>query len=265
MVNSTAEGAGVPPGKLDLREAVNLANVLSGAQTITFNSTVFATAQTITLTAGELELSNTTGTETITGPAAGLTVSGGHQSRVFQVLPRTIPQASISGLAITGGVYNDGTLALSDYTVSGNAFAVGGGVENDGTLTMTDCTVSGNSALNSGGGVWNHGTLTLTDCTVSGNSAADGGGLYNDFESTAESDQLHGQRQRGLRERRRLIQRVQGLRPPIQPSEPDRHDRRRQHEPIRPERHRQRQRQRRERLIQPHRHRRRGWVERVRS
>ena len=42
-------------------------------------------AQTITLTQGQLELSNTSGTETITGPAAGVTVSGGGLSRVFQV------------------------------------------------------------------------------------------------------------------------------------------------------------------------------------
>ena len=77
VVNSTADGAGVLPGKMDLRGAVDLANILSGARTITFDPTVFAAAQTITLTAGQLELRNTSGTETITGPAAGLTISGG--------------------------------------------------------------------------------------------------------------------------------------------------------------------------------------------
>ena len=41
--------------------------LLGRRQTITFDPTVFATAQTITLTAGQLELSNTSGTETITG------------------------------------------------------------------------------------------------------------------------------------------------------------------------------------------------------
>ena len=44
-------------------------------------------AQTITLTGGQLELSDTSGTETITGPAAGVTVSGDKTSRVFQVDP----------------------------------------------------------------------------------------------------------------------------------------------------------------------------------
>ena len=71
VVNSTADGSGNQPGKLDLRGAVNLADVLTGAQTITFDPTVFATAQTIVLTAGPLELSDTGGTQTITGPAGG--------------------------------------------------------------------------------------------------------------------------------------------------------------------------------------------------
>ena len=41
--------------------------------------------QTITLTHGQLELSDTAGPQTITGPAAGVTISGGGNSRVFQV------------------------------------------------------------------------------------------------------------------------------------------------------------------------------------
>ena len=72
-------------GQIDLRQAIGQANMNGGAETINFDSTVFSTPQTITLTGGQLELSDTTGTETITGPAAGVTVSGGGQSRVFQV------------------------------------------------------------------------------------------------------------------------------------------------------------------------------------
>ena len=185
MVNFTADGTGEVPGELTLREAVGMANDSSGAVTITFDPTVFATAQTIALTAGQLELSNTSGTETIIGPAAGLTISGGDQNRIFQV--DSSVTASISGLTITGG----------------NSANYGGGLLNDGTLSLTDCTVSGNSASRNGGGVdnsatadadrlrgqrqlgrlWrgreNFGTLTLTDCTVSGNSASYGGGLFN--------------------------------------------------------------------------------------
>ncbi len=181
VVSNTGDSG---PGSL--RQAILDANAQSGASDITFDPTAFATPQTISLTSGQLELSETTGTETITGPAAGLTISGGKQSRVFQVDQGVT--ASISGLTITGG---------------GNASA-GGGLFNLGTTTLTDCTVRGNSAGNDGGGVYNNGTVsgnsayggggmfnggggtaTLTDCTVSGNSASYGGGVYNDRGGTA--------------------------------------------------------------------------------
>ena len=88
-------------GPGSLRQAILDANAQQGAETITFDPTAFATPQTITLTQGQLELSDTTGTETITGPAAGVTVSGGGRSRVFQVDSGVT--ASISGMTITGG------------------------------------------------------------------------------------------------------------------------------------------------------------------
>ena len=124
-------------GKLDLRAAVNLANLLPGAHTITFDPTVFGTAQTITLTSGQLELSNMTGTLTIAGPALGVAVSGGGLSRVFQVDAGVT--ASLSGLAITGG---------------GGTADQGGGVLNlaKANLTLTDCTLSNDTASTSGGG-----------------------------------------------------------------------------------------------------------------
>ena len=96
VVSNTGDSG---PGSL--RQAILDANAQRGAETITFDPTVFATPQTITLTGSQLELSNTTGTETITGPAAGVTVSGGGTSRVFQVDAGVT--ASISGLTITGG------------------------------------------------------------------------------------------------------------------------------------------------------------------
>ena len=88
-------------GQIDLRQAIVQANTNGGTETITFDKTVFKTPQTITLTGTQLELSDTTGTETITGPAAGVTVSGGGKSRVFQVDAGVT--ASISGMTITGG------------------------------------------------------------------------------------------------------------------------------------------------------------------
>jgi hypothetical protein len=84
-----------------LRWAVGQANSAGGAETIAFDKTVFKTQQTIILTGTELELSDTSGTETITGPKAGVTVSGGGLSRVFQVDGGVT--ASMSALTITGG------------------------------------------------------------------------------------------------------------------------------------------------------------------
>ena len=56
------------------------------------------------------------------------------------------------------------------------ARASGGGLSNDGTLTLTNCTVSGNSSpgptnsdgVAAGGGLYNQETATLTGCTISG-------------------------------------------------------------------------------------------------
>ncbi len=202
----------------DLRYCINQANADDQANTIVFDSTVFRTPQTITLSGGQLELSDTGGAQTITGPAALVTIGASEQSSVFQVGGGVT--ASISGLAfsdygsgseysngvvlsnsgvlgldhctISGssanlnyarGVYNRGTANLSDCTITGGASqANGAGVYNSGTANLTGCTISGSSAIIArGGGVFNSrtGNLTLTDCTVSGNSAFNGGGVYN--------------------------------------------------------------------------------------
>jgi hypothetical protein len=129
------------------------------------------------------------GTSTIDGEGSrrGMTVNSG----VTAIVEHFVVQngSSVEG----GGIYNHGTLTLTDSTVSDNtvsaADSYGGGIYNHGTLTLTDSTVSGNTASSSefsyGGGIHNHyGTLTLTDSTVSGNTASInensyGGGISN--------------------------------------------------------------------------------------
>ena len=196
VVNTTADGGACPPGMLDLSGAIGLANITPGAATISFAPTIFAGHQTITLSAGQLELTNTTGTETIKAPGAGVTVSGNNASRVFQVDAGVT--ASVTGLTITGGnsgggsgggVLNSGTVSLTNCTVSGNSASGGngGGVANDtgAALSMMNCTVRDNTATYSfggtgyGGGVYNGGQPRSRRCTISGNSASgdlDGGG-----------------------------------------------------------------------------------------
>jgi parallel beta-helix repeat protein len=184
VVNYAMDDILSPLGDLSLREAVNLADVEDAAETITFSASVFDKLQTITLSDGDLALSDSGGTQTITGPAAGLIISGGGQSRVFQVNGDVT--ASISGLTISGGsttgngggLYNDGTTRLNDVTLSGNTATAGAGLWNNGTLTLTDSTIAGNTATGNGGGLGAAGgTASLSDCTISGNSAANGGGL----------------------------------------------------------------------------------------
>lgn len=104
-VNSLGDAGTGSNGAGDLRYCINQANANDQANTIVFDSSVFSTPQTITLSGGQLELSDTGGTQTITGPAAGVTIGGGN-SRVFQVDSGVA--ASISGLTISGGSTSSG-------------------------------------------------------------------------------------------------------------------------------------------------------------
>ncbi len=118
---------------------------------------------------------------TIQGAGAGAAIiDGGGVDRVFHILSGA--SVVISGVTIGGGVANDenGTLALRDCTVSGNAAgSYGGGVYTSGTLAISNCTVTGNSG-GSGAGIYNNGVLTVSNSAITGNSAAfDGGGLAN--------------------------------------------------------------------------------------
>ncbi|HET6248007.1 MAG TPA: Ig-like domain repeat protein [Tepidisphaeraceae bacterium] len=210
VVNTTAaSGAG------SLSAAIATANTAASDTTISFDPTVFATPQTITLAGTALELSNTAHSTTITGPTAGVTVNANSQSAVFIVDMGVT--ASISAFGVTGGsvggIENNGSLTLANDAISGNSnenitnmdFTVtvtdGGGIDNAGSISLTNCTISGNSftsagdALTSsdhgGGGIYNGGTATLTNCTLTSNTIEDadedtvgGGGIYNGGNAT---------------------------------------------------------------------------------
>ena len=188
VTNTSASGAG------SLAQAVATANGNSQANTIQFGP-LFNTRQTITLGA-QLELSDTNGAQTITGPANGVTVNGGGNSRVFQV-DRSVT-ASFSGLNITGGFADQGggvltlpgsNVTLNNCTISGNSVTQsnlpgnGGGIRNYGTATLNNCIVSGNTAEANGGGMFNSSgtTATLSNCSFNSNTASGGigGGISN--------------------------------------------------------------------------------------
>ena len=204
-----------PDANCSLRDAITAANAIQFASgvtastNITFEPSVFGTAQTITLANGVLPLASNI---SIAGPTTGsgvtqsnlLTVSGNQVSGVFSVnsgVTVALSQLVITKGATTGnvggaGIYNAGNLTVNLSTISGNEASAtsgttgGGGIVNTGTLTLSNSTVSGNSTVSSdeagGGGISNYGALTVSNSTIASNTAsvtsgteAGGGGIYS--------------------------------------------------------------------------------------
>jgi pentapeptide MXKDX repeat protein len=97
----------------------------------------------------------------VEGPGATIDASG-ITDRVFHILSGSV---TVTGVAIKNGGGN-----VDD----------GGGIYNAGTLTLTNATVSGNAATARGGGIYNSGTLALNNVTIADNTANNGGGISND-------------------------------------------------------------------------------------
>jgi hypothetical protein len=175
-------------GPGSLREQV--ANADSG------DTISFAVSGTIVLTNGELLINKNL---RISGPGAtNLAISAASLSRVVEILPHTT--ISISGLTICDGHAPDGTVGTSNNPAGGDG-AHGGGIYNAGSLTITQCVVSncvagvggpgrvigGLSGSSSdgtnwfggvggcGGGIYNAGKLSLTGSTFVLNSSGAGG------------------------------------------------------------------------------------------
>ena len=175
MVSNTNDGG---PGSL--RQAIELAFPVS---------VIFSVTGTITLTSGELLITNNL---TITGPgAANLAISGNHTNRVFEISPNAI--VSILGLTIRDGHAADGYKYNGPNGLGGSG-SYGGGIYNLGTLTLSNCALTDNSAGNGeagagaragvagfggsggdGGGIYNANTFQATACTFNGNQAGSGG------------------------------------------------------------------------------------------
>ncbi|MBO7725389.1 MAG: hypothetical protein J6S40_02880 [Thermoguttaceae bacterium] len=147
---------------ISLREAIYYAEE---GDTVTFDSSL--SGQTITLSGTQLEIDK--GITIDASSIGGITINADGKSRVFYVSGGTADApVELIGLTVTGG------------HVIGSIDG-GGGIFNRGTLTLTNCTVTGNSAIYcSGGGIFNDdGTLTLRNCTVAGNTTnGAGGGIY---------------------------------------------------------------------------------------
>ncbi|NLF32145.1 MAG: LEPR-XLL domain-containing protein [Planctomycetes bacterium] len=194
----------VDEGLLTLREAIEAANTNAavcdapaGSATetdiITFDPVAIpagaGVALTITLDGAALAIADDLRIE---GPGRDvLTVDADGRSRVLAVAPGA--RAEITGLTLTGGagvregggIYNRGTLTLTNVTVCGNAVAplgpgwlvLGGGLSNLGTLTAIGSTFAGNASTDYGGGLANWGAMTLVDTVISGNASARSAGI----------------------------------------------------------------------------------------
>jgi hypothetical protein len=154
-------------GEGSLRQAISDANASAGEDTINFDPSL--SGQTITLSSQQLTIADSAGL-IIDGGSANITVSGNNAVRVFEVR---------SGAKLT----------LNNLTVANGRGASGGGIYNAGTLTVSNSTLSGNNApyvSTSGGAISNRGTVTVINSTLSGNSAgASRGGGIESYDGSA--------------------------------------------------------------------------------
>ena len=200
-----------------LRAAIMQANKLSGpvATTILLPAGIYTLVRPATGADGDDngDLNLTTPVSVgqdiaITGAGAAATIIDANQiDRVLRV--GTGRAANITGvtlrngavpLTVGGGLYNEGTLTLSNSTLSGNGGAFfGGGVYNDGTLTLSNSTLSGNTCDGPGGGVYNDNMLSVYSSTISGNDAWNGygGGIVNKGTLLLSLTTLSGNRASG--------------------------------------------------------------------
>ena len=134
---------------------------------------------------------NYAGFETISNSTvstnSALSYGGGiyNQSGNLTISNSTLSRNSATAAnAYGGGIYNLGTLTLSDSTLLSNFSGYGGGgIVNSGTATVKNSTLAGNTAVY-GGGMLNRGIEAVNDSTLSGNSGSYGGGIYNDPSGT---------------------------------------------------------------------------------
>ncbi|MEM9352606.1 MAG: choice-of-anchor Q domain-containing protein [Planctomycetota bacterium] len=152
-------------GDLSLREALEIAEGTSGADTIVFASSLWGG----TLELGSLGDIDVDTDVTIAGPGADLLTIDANGSdtdlrRVFDV--KSGNTVELAGMTVTGG-YVEG---------------FGGGILNAGDLTLTRMDIVGNTAadtLGYGGGVFTgSGTLDVVETEIAGNTATYGGGIH---------------------------------------------------------------------------------------
>ncbi|MCA9054948.1 MAG: hypothetical protein KDA75_14000, partial [Planctomycetaceae bacterium] len=209
-------------GDLSLREAVDLANISPGSNTIQFASSLNGTP--IALSAGELTLGEGV---SIVGNGADQTIIDAQQtSRIFSIFAAANPQSNVfsfDGVTLSNGLTNAtdargaaidhqfGVLTISNSTLSGNftlgEFSHGGAIHTRGNITIRNSRLINNNALDDsskGGAIsqpyFNDGSIFIENSLLSANTAGNGGGaVYSKFGnvflggSTVVNNQARGQ------------------------------------------------------------------------
>ncbi|MDT5060593.1 MAG: trimeric autotransporter adhesin, partial [Acidobacteriota bacterium] len=195
-------GTGIGNKDCTLREAITLANADGNAETITFDSTVFAAPGPYVINLGSA-LPDITGDATITGPGANVLSVKRNVATAFTIFRiGNNSTVNISGLTIIngngsagGGILvglngaSLGTLTLTNVAITGSTSTAtegGGGIYilSGATVNVIRSTISGNHApgasLGGGGGIYNAGQLTVVNSTISGNdTSGNGGGIIS--------------------------------------------------------------------------------------
>ena len=183
--NRTAQGT--------LRQTIQNANAIVGAPTLSVPANTYTLAIAGTgedgARTGDLDVTDAV---TLTGAGAPTTIINGNAiDRVFHVFANTtttgvtVQGGNLGTSTEGGGIYidNAAVVNLTEVAIQNNTGKHGGGIYNkNGTLTVTESTISGNAAANGNGGGLFHDagtTVILTNVTFSGNSStSDGGGIH---------------------------------------------------------------------------------------
>lgn len=196
-VNSLEDTA-ANDGKCTLRETITSANTdtaFGGCVTGSGDDVInIGVTGTVDLTAELPDLS--TNIEMVGPGSDQLTVTRPDTAEHFRIFTVTgdTTEVTISGMTISngntlevddrgGGISNEdnGTLTITNSTISGNKAEDDGAIRNLGTLEVSNATLSGNTSNGTAGGIYNdnEATAMVSDSTFSGNSATEGAGIFN--------------------------------------------------------------------------------------
>ncbi|MDB5336215.1 MAG: Calx-beta domain protein [Planctomycetaceae bacterium] len=211
-----------------LRWAIEQANANVGVDTITFDATFDSAQTITLGGTQLPTLTDATGQTIITGPGVDLlTISGNAQSRIFRIadgvsvaidgirmangktdLNDGLPdlgngagimnygQLTLSHVIMTefhgnrigGAINNQGTLTISDSTISHSSANQGGAINSEGTVIASHVAFLNNSAMYAGGAILSGGATLLSNCLIDGNTVDPnvglGGGVFQGESET---------------------------------------------------------------------------------